>query len=55
MQVEGHDPFPQLSLDVIYQGSAQFWAPQNKKKHEQTEASPTEGHKDDEGTAAFFI
>ncbi|KAF4804794.1 hypothetical protein TURU_004512 [Turdus rufiventris] len=43
------------SLGEIYQGSAQFWTSQNKKKHDQTEASPTEGHKDDEGTAESFM
>lgn len=55
MQAEGCDPFPLLRFSEIYRGSAQFWAPQNKKKHEQIEASPTEGHKDDEGIAASFI
>lgn len=55
MQAEGCDPFPLLSLGEIYQGSAQFWTSQNKKKHDQTEASPTEGHKDDEGTAESFM
>lgn len=31
MQVEGHDPFPLLSTDETYQGSAQFWAPPKKR------------------------
>lgn len=40
-----------LYLGEIYQPSSGLL----KKNHEQTEASPTEGHKDDEGAAAFFI